>query len=203
MLITLKDLISKYSLNISGILHIGAHNCEELSTYIECGIKPNDIIWLEGNPIIYDKMVKLVPNVYNIIVYDTEEIKEFIITNNGQSSSLLELDLHKNEYPYVFEVDRIKIKTQRIDNFLKENKIDINFNFLNLDIQGVELNALKSMETHLDKIKYIYTEINIKTLYKDCPLLDDIDNYLSKFNFKRVETHITRHGWGDAFYIKL
>jgi hypothetical protein len=96
----------------------------------------------------------------------------------------------------VYEIARIKQKTQRLDNFFEENKIEFKFNFINLDIQGAELKALKSMEKYLDKVNYIYTEVNIKHLYKNCALMNEIDDYLSKFGFKRVETNMTRMGWG-------
>jgi len=35
MLISLNFLIEKYKLNLKGILHVGAHNCQELKKYIE------------------------------------------------------------------------------------------------------------------------------------------------------------------------
>ena len=76
------------------------------------------------------------------------------------------------------------------------------YNFINFDIQGAELNGIKSMEKYLNDVDYIYTEVNIKHLYKNCPLLDEIDEYLDKYDFTRVETHLTQHGWGDAFYIR-
>ena len=31
--------------------------------------------------------------------------------------------------------------------------------------------------------------------------MSEIDNYLLQFNFKRVLTNMTQHGWGDAVYI--
>ena len=40
-----------------------------------------------------------------------------------------------------------------------------------------------------------------KEIYKDCAL-GEIDDYLSRFNFKRVETQWSNAGWGDALYIK-
>jgi FkbM family methyltransferase len=203
MLIDLLYLKDKYKLDITGVLHIGAHQCEELIIYYKCGIDPNNVIWIEGNPTIAELMKKRnIPNVYNILVSDTEEIVDFIITNNGQSSSILELAEHKKEHPQVYEICRLKLKTTRLDNFFKNNDITINFNFINLDIQGAELKALKSMEIYFDKINYIYTEVNEKYLYENCALINEIDDYLSKFNFKRQETSMTTHGWGDAFYIK-
>ncbi len=78
-------------------------------------------------------------------------------------------------------------------------------NFINLDIQGVELNALKSMEKYLESpgIQYIFTEVNTEHVYKDCGLLSEIDEYLSRFGFERVETKMWLDcGWGDAFYMR-
>jgi FkbM family methyltransferase len=199
----LDKLIIKYHMQITGILHVGAHKCEELKLYINNGVDPNKIIWIEGNPDIYNYMRLFnIPNLYCALISDKEELVDFIITNNGMSSSILELDEHKKEHPEVHEISRIKLKTQRIDNLLINNNININFNFVVLDIQGVELQALKSMGNKLNNIDYIYTEVNNKHLYKDCPLIGDIDEYLSNFNFIRVETDITPWGWGDALYIK-
>jgi FkbM family methyltransferase len=203
MLIKLNYLKQKYDLTkITGILHIGAHECEELNDYKNIGVKDEDIIWIEGNEEIANKMKKTVKNVYNLLVSDEEKDVEFIITNNGQSSSILELEEHKKEHPNVYEIKRIIQKTQRIDTFFNNNNIEYKYNFVNLDIQGAELKALKSMEIYLDKVEYIYIEVNLKHLYKDCPLIYDIDNFLEKYNFVRCETLLTRHGWGDAFYIK-
>ena len=34
-------------------------------------------------------------------------------------------------------------------------------------------------------------------------LMKEIDEYLKKYNFKRVETSLSGNtGWGDAFYVK-
>jgi hypothetical protein len=74
--------------------------------------------------------------------------------------------------------------------------------FLNLDIQGVELRALKSMGSYLDSIKYIYTEINTGEVYKENDQLDDLDEFLRNKGFNRVETKLTPYEWGDALYIK-
>jgi len=52
-------------------------------------------------------------------------------------------------------------------------------------------------------VKYIYTEVNSDYVYKNCGLVSEIDEYLEKFGFSRVETSwCGSTGWGDAFYIK-
>jgi hypothetical protein len=90
-----------------------------------------------------------------------------------------------------------------MDSIIEENQIDMSkFNFLNLDIQGCELFAIKGFDKYLNFFDFIFTEVNIDHLYENCPLLSDIDEYLSKFRFKRVELSMTEWEWGDALYIK-
>ena len=67
----------------------------------------------------------------------------------------------------------------------------------------MELKAMKSMGEHINKFDYIYTEVNTEYVYKNCALLKDIDQYLSKFGFKRAAIKMCGNfGWGDAFYLK-
>jgi hypothetical protein len=73
---------------------------------------------------------------------------------------------------------------------------------LNLDIQGVELRAIKSCGEYLDNIKYIYTEVNSGEVYERNDLIEGIDEFLTGKGFSRVETSMTQYEWGDAFYIK-
>lgn len=206
MLISLDFIVKKYNMNISGILHIGAHKCEELNKYKQHGLTNNKIIWVEGNP----NLVKFISNmddtiiIKNFICCDTDENESILnISNNGQSSSILELGTHKKHYPYIKYIDTIKVKNKRIDTMYKEDNIPNTFaNFLNIDIQGAELLALKGTGKILHNFDYVYLEVNRDYVYKNCALIKEIDDYLFKFNFKRVETKWTHENWGDALYIK-
>ena len=112
------------------------------------------------------------------------------ITNNLQSSSILKLSKHSELYPDIKVDKKIKVKTSTI-NKLFDKKYEIkNYNFLNLDIQGAELDA-------------IYTEINFDELYQGCAQAEQIDKYLKEFKFQRVLTETPDHpSWGDALYLK-
>jgi hypothetical protein len=100
-------------------------------------------------------------------------------------------------------VTSFKSLSKRLENVISKYRSDIPFNFLNLDIQGVELRALKSLGKYLENIDYIYTEVNSDYVYEKCDLIGDIDKYLSTFGFKRVETSwFGDCKWGDAFYVK-
>lgn len=206
MLIPLKKLYEKYNLNVKGVLHIGAHAVEELDSYIECGI--NKSLWIEANPDQYSKCVEQLDGtnhqVLNYAVYDQDDVPfTFNITNNGESSSLLKLKDHKNYYPAITVSKQIQLNTKRLDTILTNHNISIDsFNFLNLDIQGVELRAIKGLGNMLSSIDYIYTEVNRAELYEGCDLIEDIDAYLQEFGFVRVELEWTHADWGDAFYIR-
>lgn len=206
MLITFNEIVNKYGLP-KGIIHIGAHLMEERNDYISKGLY--NTIWVEANPKVYSN-IEFINNessnerVFNFAISDEDnKLYEFNITNNGQSSSILKLDKHKIHHPHIHVSEVINVNSKRMDTLLSENNINIDdYDFLNIDIQGAELLALKGFGDILNNIKYIYTEINTNTLYKDCALVSEIDEYLSNYEFKRVETYMTDFEWGDALYIK-
>ena len=61
--------------------------------------------------------------------------------------------------------------------------------------------ALKGAIKSIKYAKALYLEVNEKELYKKCGLINEIDTFLFQYNFKRVLTNMTPHGWGDALYI--
>lgn len=201
MLIPLDYLVKKYNINFKGILHVGAHECEELKSY-ENYLPRNKILWVEALP---DK-VKLCKQLYNdiniehAIVSDVVENVQFNISNNGQSSSILEFGLHSKYHPSIKYVSSFNGTTTLLKDILP--KYDINYNFLNFDIQGAELKALKGMEEFLNNVDYLYSEVNSDYVYKNCALINELDEYLKQFDLIRIETEWTNCKWGDAFYIK-
>ncbi len=58
---------------------------------------------------------------------------------------------------------------------------------MNLDIQGAELMALMGMGKLLDSIDHIYLEVNLIHVYKGGARLHQIDRYLGRLDFLRVE----------------
>lgn len=209
MLISGDDVISLLKIlgiNITGVLHIGAHDCEELPFYSKLGLSPNDIIWIDAlSSKVEEAKQRGIPNVYKAVISDkdNEEVM-FKVTNNVQSSSILDFGTHSIHHSNVKFVDTIKDVTTSIKSFYLKNKIDEpKYTFWNLDIQGVELLALKGAEDLLKNVKVIYTEVNTEEVYTGCAKLHELDTYLSTYGFTRIKTHMTPYGWGDAIYIKL
>ena len=189
-----------------GILHIGAHMCEERVLYNSINIRDNDTLWIEaiGEIVAYVKKINENINIVQAVITDKDDEElSFMITNNKESSSIFNFGTHAIEHPHVFEIERRRLKSITLNTLFERNNIPHDrFDFINIDIQGAELKALKGAVHILPHIKAIYAEVNEKMLYEGAGLLPELDEYLATFNFKRVITNMTRHGWGDALYIK-
>jgi FkbM family methyltransferase len=211
MLIDFRQLFPKYGIQPKGVLHVGANVGEEAPVYLELGIKKQ--VWIEANPVIFEKLKQNISNnpeaeAINACISDDDQSESIVfnVSNNGsQSSSILEFGTHRTAHPEVHFVEQLKLVPQRLDFFF-ENAYD-GFNsgldFLNIDLQGAELKALRSLGIHLNHFKWAYLEVNKEELYKGCPMVEDLDMYLLGFGFRRAETRWCGNtGWGDALYIK-
>ena len=165
-------------------------------------VDKNNIYWIEANPNLVNQFKDLVPNIINEIVYDSDghHIK-FKITNNTLSSSILDLEYHKVIHPNVIVSDIIEGKSKTLKTIISENNIPNTLNLLVLDLQGVELMALKGLKELINNFDYIYTEVNELELYKNGCLIEELDGYLRDFNFNRKYIN-TLNGYGNGFYIK-
>jgi FkbM family methyltransferase len=200
----INQILQSRNIHINGAFHIGAHECEEIPFYNRLGLQNENIVWIDAIPSkVTEARNRGIPNVYNAVVTDSDDQNiTFNISNNGQSSSVLEFGTHSQEHPWVVYVDKIEQKSITIDSFFTRNNIDASrYNFWNFDIQGAELMALKGATDSIKHAKALYLEVNERELYKNCGLISDIDTFLSQYNFKRVLTNMTQHGWGDALYV--
>jgi len=203
MLLEISQLLKSSNFSPTNILHLGAHKAEELQSYLDIGVKKENIYWVEGNPeLIKDLQEKCGKNnvienlIYNI---DNKEII-FYINTNSQCSSVLELKDHKVIYPYFLTQKQITGKTITIDTIQK--KINKKIDLLVMDLQGAELLALEGADEALHNIQAIYTEVNFREMYKNCAMIEKLDIFLYQYGFYRKETNFRDDGWGDAFYIK-
>jgi FkbM family methyltransferase len=203
MFIKVSELSKYWGMAPTGVLHVGAHLAEEASDYEKFGWLP--VIWVEAQP---DLVAKLVSNldaskhkVIEAAIWEEGGVAfKLHIASNSQSSSLLNFGSHSDSYPDITFVSEIDVITKRLDSLVKKEEMP---NFVNLDIQGVELSAIKSLGNLLLSVDYIYTEVNKNEVYKDCTLVKDLDEYLSVNGFERVSTRwYLKEGWGDALYIR-
>ena len=200
----IQNILTSKKIKIKGCLHIGVHNCEELPIYKTLGVKTEDIVWVDALSFkVEESISRGIPNVYHAVITDKDdEDIIFNVANNVQSSSILEFGQHSIEYPGVVFVDKIHQKSITVDTFFERNNLDASkYDFWNFDIQGAELLALKGATKSIKHAKVLYLEVNSKELYKNCALINEIDEFLTPLNFKRILTNMTIHKWGDALYI--
>lgn len=192
---------------IKGIIHVGAHEAEELSDYLQAGI--DRVAWIEANPAkwpLLDEKLTAFPKMMMgkfAAAAKTGGIALLNIANNGQSSSILALGTHASHYPAIQYEQQVPAQLVAIDDWIKSTGIDgESLNFVNLDIQGYEMNALAGMSEQLRLVDFIYIEVNFEPVYVGCALMSDLDRFLGDFGFVRVAMVDTGAGWGDALYSK-
>jgi FkbM family methyltransferase len=203
MLIPVSELQKDWIFEPVSVLHVGASRGEEAEAYQKAGWVP--VTWIEAIPKLASELeLRLNPidhKVINATIFDKDGLeKQFKIASNSQSSSLLNFGLHQLDYPQIQVIDVITVKTTSLETIFKETPIP---NFINLDIQGTELEALKGLGDLIVGVDYVYTEVNYKEVYENCALVKHIDTYLAEFGFHRAITRWQiKKGWGDALYLR-
>ena len=109
------------------------------------------------------------------------------IYDNPGASSMLKIDFTKRDpidpdYMRGEVQTEIKVIGTRLDTFLENNTIQ-NIDMLCIDLQGYELNAIKSLGDKLNNVKYIITECSIDNTYIGGANFTELNNYLNKYNF--------------------
>lgn len=208
MLIDFDILEKKYGIIPEGVIHVGMHEAEEYPIYEKAGVR--SIIFIEANPILANILhYDFHDDVYvvNAAVSDKREKVTFNVTNNGQSSSILNLKDHSQIYPGIVVSDQYEVTTRTLAEVcdhcsLNPAFMNYVFNVINLDIQGAELKALKGLHEYWENIEAVFTEVNYREMYEGCALVGEMDEFLEEKGFKKVEEVDTGAGWGDALYIK-
>ena len=203
MLLSMKELFEKYKLNDINVLHIGAHQGQEAESYKELGIK--NVLFFEPCKANYEickaRVEPMGYKAFNIGLGNEKGEKQMFTetANSGMSSSLLMPKIHLLQHAGIIFDGQETVTITTLDDVLEGQ--DHSFNFINMDVQGYELEVLKGATKTLEKIEHIYCEINRHEMYENCAMIDDLDLFLNKYNMQRLETRwFGDLGWGDGFY---
>lgn len=204
MIIPFDQLVKDFQLQITGVIHVGAHVGQEYVDYDKHHIKYQ--MYFEPCQAAFAKLIKNLPEGKDIKAFRMalgNEVgkREMYVetTNQGMSNSLLEPGTHLTTYPNIKFPKKEEVSIVKLD-MLKFPRL--NYNMLNMDVQGFELEVLKGAIKTLPTINIIYTEINTEEVYKGCAQVEQLDEFLSEFGFKRVYTFMACESWGDALYLK-
>jgi len=205
MLLNFNSLIRQYNINLTGVIHVGGHIGEEMKTYKDSNVE--NLIVFEPQRHCFEKLCDEVNKVglkniktINKALGNKKGTIEMISDPTGLCGSILKPKIHLELSPDVIFSVRENVQISTLDDEIEEDHL---YNFLNMDTQGYELEVLKGGKKVLNKIQYIYTEVNQVEVYEKNAMIHEIDEFLESYDIERVATGW--HGsqtWGDALYIK-
>jgi len=140
-----------------------------------------EVHYFEPNKEYYDRLVQLVDA-------NTSYVNNFGLSDKTEESYYY--PTYESFYNRVVSCsnddshNRVLLKLKTAKEYINENKIDKNIDFLKIDTEGYELKVLKGFENYLNRVKIIQFEYGGTFLDNGVKLVDVI-NYLKTYNFSK------------------
>lgn len=181
-----------------GVIHIGANDGEEFVYYKSMGIK--NLCGFEPLKAPYEKFEAAHPDVLKFQIGWGNENKQMRIevTENDKASSTLPRievedwtqhpvfkDWNMGQWPIVGEE---MIQVMRYEQFMAdfEPYDPADYNFLNMDVQGMELDALKGMGKQLDNFDALVVECSETPVFIGEHSAAEVSAWLNEQGFEQV-----------------
>ena len=168
-----------YNLNWEpkGVLHIGAWDAWEAKQYSHvCG---NNSVFLEANPKSYEmfknEIERFGQKIYNYAAWNVDDLEMdlYCPPHNPDSSSLIEKI-----------GDPIKTKTITIKTLFDRENLDFNnYDLLNIDTEGAELQVLEGIGNDIKKFTYVIIEVSDLNSDSD----HAVNSYLTEMGFQHYK----------------
>ena len=94
----------------------------------------------------------------------------------------------------------IKVSTSTLKKFCVDKSIT-QIDFVHMDVQGAELMVLQGAQDFIKQINAIWLEVEAVELYKGQPLKNDIESFMQKNGFVKIEDTVYDTA-GDQFWVK-
>lgn len=192
----------------TGAVHVGADEAQERELYERAGFQR--VIWIEANPYrlgllkanLRPRRLQLCQHeLYDACLSDGRYRVPLYLA--GGSTSLLPMGTHTELYPRITVEQVVQIVTQRFDSLVLTRGINLDgIDFLNIDVQGTELDVLKGCGLLLQRFAGVYVEVNFEQVYRGCCEVEQIDSYLRGHGYRNLKTVAPERAWGDALYVR-
>jgi|SRR5688572_17520956 len=175
--------------NARGVIHIGANTGQERDIYDRHDLA---VLWVEPIPTVFATLTQNTASFpkqrcLNALVADTDG-REFtlnIASNDGASSSILELADHRDIWPDIHYVDAIRLHSITLPTLLRSaGLVAEQYDILTLDTQGSELLILKGAAPLLREFAFIRAEAADFESYVGCAKRHEITDFLDGYGFK-------------------
>jgi len=183
---------------------VGAHLFEEMRTFERLFPNLKNLILYEPNPEIAPQLEARFRDdprvrVFACALSDEAGSFDFHIANNdGCSSSLLELGVHKEMSPEVAYTKTVPVTCRTLAEVIETEGLSLP-DLLFLDVQGAEYQILSSLE-EVDRvgIAMIFTEVSTTEIYKGGHTLEEIADLLEPdftlLGYNPLSGHRGQHG---------
>jgi FkbM family methyltransferase len=188
---------------IKTILELGSRDLEDAKKLVE--FYDADIYSFECNPdcldLCYKNFAVFDPSISSRItivphaVCVSDDIVPFFPFdptqyNNIGASSMLKIDFNRRssddpDFGRPNPQKMVSVSGIRMDTFCKDNFIE-KIDLVCIDLQGYELEALKSFGECLRNVHYIITEASINSTYEGGANFNDLRSHLESFGFKFI-----------------
>jgi FkbM family methyltransferase len=202
----LRGDLADYLSRCRGVIHVGANSGQERDLYARHGLR---VVWIEPIPEVYNRLLSNVAALPHHVALralitdqDGASCTLHVANNDGASSSILDLALHRDIWPTVDYVVAITMESKTLPAVLAEAGLNAaDYDALVIDTQGSELLVLRGAERLLHGFTYIQTEAADFESYKDGTTVAQITKVLSErgFSLVRKEVFATRREGGKYF----
>ena len=147
---------------------------------------------------------KIKTNDYGECVYSEDGLeKQFYLANDCSTlnpvaySNHLSMKLAGGNF--------VNVITKKLSTLIQENNIDMNqYDFLNIDAEGAELEILKGFEDELEYINMIFIETSLNDRNNTGATHEAIVQWLRQRGFRLAEMSDSyqQEGWGDSIFLR-
>jgi hypothetical protein len=121
-------------------------------------------------------------------------------TSDG-SSSLLKPKEHLIDHPQVTFNKKIEVNSITLTDWANKNNVK-KIDFFWLDLQGLELDVLKTSPQLVRNAKAIYTEVSTKESYENQTIYHELKSWLESLGFKVDREEMAWIDAGNVFFTK-
>ncbi len=179
-----------------GVMHLGAHTAQEADTYRSAGFAR--MLWVEANPTLALDLGRRFAgdpahHTVHAAVSDVTGTRKLMIhtsrTGSVEPASLLPLKEFKEKVSTLTTPKEVSVPAFRLDDLVKHEGLNArDYNFLVLDIQGAELQALKGATGTLEVMDAVQVEVGLIEMYEGGSNERDVTDALGKLGFRLAKT---------------
>lgn len=191
---------------LRGVVHVGANSGQERGLYDSYRLP---VLWIEPIPEVFATLQKNIASYPDqravqalVAAEDGVEVDFHVASNDGASSSMLEMAKHKDIWPTVDFKRSLRMTTRTLPTVVAAAGLDMTrYNGLIMDTQGSELLVLRGAVPLLQHFDFVKTEVADFESYKGCCQLSDLGPFMDEHGFDEIARHRFRNlEPGKAYY---